>query len=131
MQEQTRPTALSYTYLQSISFPVARSVMTSRTQGGGVIGRRSYEAVSDLLEVVAGGRRLPCHRSRTCGLVEAAGQHQGLETKLAAFDQKQRVKATNWYFRPVISSIFENGMSIFADPTCCDSEWTRALVNDS
>lgn len=53
LNSSTYPTALGCTYLQSISFPVARSVMTSRTQGGGVIGRRSYRAVSSLLEVVA------------------------------------------------------------------------------
>jgi hypothetical protein len=30
------------THLQSTSFPVAISVITRRTQGGGVMGRRSY-----------------------------------------------------------------------------------------
>lgn len=36
----------SSTYLQSTSFPVLMSVMISRTQGGGVIGRRSCLQVS-------------------------------------------------------------------------------------
>lgn len=41
----SRPPPLSlniFTYLQSISRPVAASVMMSRTHGGGVIGLRSY-----------------------------------------------------------------------------------------
>lgn len=51
MQERRYSAALKYTYLLSISFPVAMSVTTSRTQGGGVIGRRSYRAISGLLTV--------------------------------------------------------------------------------
>jgi hypothetical protein len=64
------------------------SVTTSRTQGGGVIGRRSYGVMSDLLKVLLKGRRLPYLQSRTYGLVEVVGQHQGLQAKLARFSQR-------------------------------------------
>jgi hypothetical protein len=48
------------TYLQSTSFPVVTSVMINRTQGGGVIGRRSYQVVS---RVASDVRRLRPPRS--------------------------------------------------------------------
>lgn len=86
MQERGHAVASSYTYLLSISFPVAMSVTTSRTQGGGVIGRRSYRAISGLFTVhpaVLEGQILLCLQSHTYGLVEVVGQHQGLETILA------------------------------------------------
>lgn len=35
------------TYLQSTSLPVARSITTIRTQGGGVMGRRSYKGAEN------------------------------------------------------------------------------------
>jgi hypothetical protein len=37
------------TYLQSISFPVFASLTISRTQGGGVMGRRSYFSCEPLV----------------------------------------------------------------------------------
>jgi hypothetical protein len=70
------------TYLQSISFPVLASLTMSLTQGGGVMGRRSYPAVSPQSHPTTRNLEprktsVPCHRSHTSAHVAAVAQHPG------------------------------------------------------
>lgn len=65
-----------YTHLQSISLPVAASVIMSRTHGGGVMGRRSYEDISYRLFHAVYNILVPCLQTRTCVHVEAVGQRR-------------------------------------------------------
>lgn len=70
------------THLQSISFPVFASLTMSLTQGGGVMGRRSYPAVSPQSRPTTRNLQprktsVPCHRSHTSAHVAAVAQHPG------------------------------------------------------
>ena len=71
------------THLQSISLPVFASLTMSLTQGGGVMGRRSYLRVSGhgwLVEspkAISPKTSVPCRQTHTCAHVVAVAQHQG------------------------------------------------------
>jgi hypothetical protein len=104
--------------LQSHSLPVVISVMMSRTQGGGVIGRRSCTRqlltpmTTSSTSIIPQVENIPCHQNHTSSHAEVVAQHTICQThqhELSSNYNKANGRTTYSYFLPPSITLLGNG----------------------